>query len=80
MGTTTFKFDRKTERTIARLKAWCGASSKAEVVRLALALLDLAREAREANNRIAIVQGGDVRDGVSPILIPGFDPVDTGSE
>lgn len=74
MATTTFQFDSKTEQTITRLKKCFGATSKAEVVRLALALLDLARQAHEKNRRIAIVDADTTSDGVSPILIPGFEP------
>ena len=71
MATTTFKFDETTEKTILRLKAAYGATSKAEVVRIALALLDTARRAARQNRRIAIVDEDTTSEGISPILMPG---------
>lgn len=71
MTTTTFKFDRKTDETIRRLKAAYGATSKAEVIRIALALLDTARRAAKQNRRIAIVDEDTAGEGISPIVMPG---------
>jgi hypothetical protein len=52
---TTFKFNRQTLAIIDQLKKEFGASSKAEVIRKALALLELARQARENGGTIAVV-------------------------
>lgn len=56
---TTFKFNRQTLAVINQLKKEYGATSKAEVIRKALALLELARQAKEKGGEMAVVD----RDG-----------------
>ncbi len=55
MPQTTFNFDRRTEQVIEALKVHFGATTKAEILRKALALLDLAREAEEEGRGVAIL-------------------------
>ena len=52
---TTFKFNKKTLAVINQLKGELGATSKAEVIRKALALLEIARKAKKDGSEIAIV-------------------------
>jgi hypothetical protein len=54
---TTFKFSKQTLNVINQLKKDFGASSKAEVIRKALALLELARQAKEKGGEMAVVDG-----------------------
>ena len=60
MGTgltqTTFKFDTKTEERLTRLKSHYGATSKAEIVRKAIALLDRVREIEAAGADLAAIE------------------------
>lgn len=52
---TTFKFNRETLKIIDQLKRDFGATSKAEVIRKALALLEVARQAKKSGGTIAVV-------------------------
>ncbi len=51
---TTFKFQRQTVDMIQRLKQDFGATSNAEIIKKALALLELAREAKERGGNMVI--------------------------
>lgn len=66
MAQTTFNFDERTEQLIEELKEEFGATSKAEVVRKALALLEFARMARQRGEDIAAV---DKNREVKSILV-----------
>ena len=52
---TTFKFNRQTLDVIEQLKKEFGATSKAEVIRKALALLELARQAKQKGGSVGII-------------------------
>jgi hypothetical protein len=64
---TTFKFDARTVAMIEQLKKEFGATTKAEVIRKALALLELARRAREQGGDIAVM---DHEGRASRVLLP----------
>ncbi len=57
MAQTSIRFDDRTESLLAELKEHYGASSKAEVMRKAVALLDAVRRARQDGEELAIVDG-----------------------
>lgn len=67
---TTFKFDEKLTRTLDELKTATGASSKAEIVRRAIALLKVVQEATEEGGEVVIrnSHGDDKRERV--IVMP----------
>lgn len=54
MGTTSFKFDARTNKLLEELRQHYGASSKAEVLRKAIALLDIAAEAEDEDRQIMV--------------------------
>lgn len=54
MATTSFKFDSKTNQLLEQLRQHYGASSKAEVLRKAIALLDVAAEAEQQDQQIMV--------------------------
>lgn len=54
MAATTFKFDAKTNKVLEELREHYGASSKAEVLRKAIALLDIAAEAEDQDQQIIV--------------------------
>ncbi|MFN0134145.1 MAG: hypothetical protein ACKVW3_16645 [Phycisphaerales bacterium] len=54
---STFKFDRETEQAIERLKLHFKAPTKTDVVRKALALLDMARRIQEEGGDLARMNG-----------------------
>jgi hypothetical protein len=54
MAMTSFNVDDKMDRTLEELKKHYGASSKAEVLRKAVALLNVAKEAEQADGSIVI--------------------------
>lgn len=58
MQPTSFKFDSKTTELLDKLKTETGSSSRAEVIRKALKLLNVAYEA-EHNHKELIIQDGD---------------------
>lgn len=51
---TSFNFDQRTLEVLDELKKEFNASSRAEVLRKAIALLDLARKAREQGGGVLI--------------------------
>ena len=51
---TTFKFDEKLTATLDSLKDATGASSKAEIVRRAIALFKVVQEAQQAGERVIL--------------------------
>ncbi|HUN72164.1 MAG TPA: hypothetical protein VMU52_07615 [Steroidobacteraceae bacterium] len=53
---TTFNMDAQMEKTLEDLKKHFGASSKAEVLRKAVALLNVAKEHEQADGSIVIRQ------------------------
>lgn len=58
MKATSFKFDERTTQLIDELKESSHASSRTEVLRKALYLLDLASKAQADNKRL-IIKGED---------------------
>lgn len=58
MPLTSFNIDRKTDRTLEELKSHFGASSKAEVVRKAIAFLNVAKDAEQADGSVVIKKNG----------------------
>lgn len=66
MVQTTFQFSQKTIEMIEDMKEHFGATSKAEVLRKALALLQLAQEAEEKKGSIAVI---DQDKSVHDVLI-----------
>ena len=62
MPLTSFNIDDRTDRTLEDLKSHFGASSKAEVVRKAIALLNVVKDAEQPDGSVIIRKdGGDVR-------------------
>ena len=62
MPLTTFNIDERTDRTLEELKTHFGASSKAEIVRKAIAFLNVAKDAEEPDGSVVIKKhGGEVR-------------------
>lgn len=58
MKATSFKFDEKTTALIDDLKASSHASSRTEVIRKALFLLDLATKAQQEQKKL-VIRGDD---------------------
>ena len=52
---TTFKFNRETLELMENLKREFGATSKAEILRKALALLEIARKAKATDAKMAVI-------------------------
>ena len=67
MKATSFKFDEKTTQLIDKLKESSHASSRTEVLRKALYLLDLATKAKEDHKRLVIK--GDAGEPEKEILM-----------
>lgn len=66
---TTFKFDEKLTATLEDLKKATGASSKAEVVRRAIALLKVAQEGKEEGRKLVLRstnEGGTEQEIIMP--------------
>jgi len=59
MATTTFKFDDKMESTLKDLQEYLHASSRAEVMRRAITLLKVVKDADENNDGQIILREGD---------------------
>jgi hypothetical protein len=59
MPLTSFNIDERTDRTLEELKTHYGASSKAEVVRKAIALLNVAKAAEQPDGSVVIMRGAD---------------------
>jgi hypothetical protein len=51
---TSFNIDPKMDKTLEELKQHLGASSKAEVIRKAVALLNVAKDAEQADGSVVI--------------------------
>jgi hypothetical protein len=58
MAVTSFNVDAKLDETLESLKSYYGASSKAEVLRKAIALLKVAQESEQQDGELLIRQGG----------------------
>lgn len=58
MALTSFNIDAKTDRTLEELKIHFGASSKAEVVRKAIAFLNVAKDAEQPDGSVVIKKDG----------------------
>jgi predicted transcriptional regulator len=56
---TTFKFDEKLTATLDELKTATGASSKAEIVRRAIALMKVVQQAQADGGEVVIRTSGD---------------------
>lgn len=54
MPVTSFNIDPKMDKTLEELKQHLGASSKAEVIRKAVALLNVAKDAEQADGSVVI--------------------------
>jgi hypothetical protein len=63
MAVTTFNVDPKTDQTLEELKRHYHASSKAEILRKAIALLNVASRSEQSDGSIIIRQqkGGDLK-------------------
>lgn len=62
---TTFRFDEKMTKTIEDLKQATNASSKADLVKKAIALLQVVQEAQTRGNKVIIrkeLEGGQNND------------------
>lgn len=59
MPQITLKIDPKTEAILEALRAHFNASTRAEVIRKAIALLELAMEAEQKNRELAILDDED---------------------
>jgi hypothetical protein len=59
MAVTTFDIDKKTAQKLEELKVHFGASSKAEVLRKAIALLNIASNLEASDGSITIRKDGN---------------------
>ena len=57
MPLTSFNIDERTDRTLEELKIHFGASSKAEIVRKAIAFLKVAKDAEQPDGSVVIKTG-----------------------
>lgn len=57
MPVTSFNIDAKTDKTLENLKIHLGATSKAEVIRKAVALLNVAKDAEQSDGSVVIKNG-----------------------
>ena len=69
MAMFSMKIDDKADATLAELQKKLGASSKAEVLRTAVALLKVAQEGRERGLKVALTNADDVVQ--KEIVLPG---------
>ena len=58
MPVTSFNMDERTERTLEELKLHFGASSKAEVIRKAVAFLKVAKDSEHPDGSVVIKKAG----------------------
>lgn len=58
MAVTTFNIDPKMDKTLEDLKEHYGATSKAEILRKAVALLTIAKDAEQADGSLMIQKDG----------------------
>jgi hypothetical protein len=54
MSTKTIKFDQRMEDTIAKLQKQFGATSQAEIIRKAIAMLEIVSDAEKSGGEIII--------------------------
>ena len=66
--TFTLKLDGDTEALLDRLKTDFKKSTRAEVFRLAIALLEVASDAKRRGEKLAVTKGDKIK---KEILIPG---------
>lgn len=59
MAATTFDFDPRMENTLNDLKVHYGASSKAEILRKAITLLSIAKDAETEDGTLEIMIKGE---------------------
>lgn len=69
MATTTFKFDDQTEELIRDLMEAYGATTKAELFRLALGMLDTIQHAMETGHEVALI-GNDNKPRRMQFMMP----------
>lgn len=67
---TTFKFDPKLVQTIEDLKTSSSATSKAEIVRRAIALLKVVQEASERGEEVMLVKTDGQSTVQTKIILP----------
>jgi hypothetical protein len=67
---TTFKFDPKLVQTIEDLKNSSSATSKAEIVRRAIALLKVVQEASERGEEVMLVKTEGEKTVQTKIVLP----------
>lgn len=67
---TTFKFDEKLTQTLDELKTATGASSKAEIVRRAIALLKVVQQAKDAGSEVVIRSADGTNSQERIIVMP----------
>jgi len=67
---TTFKFDPKLVQTIEDLKNSSSATSKAEIVRRAIALLKVVQEASERGEEVVLVKTDGQNTVQTKIVLP----------
>jgi uncharacterized protein with PhoU and TrkA domain len=67
---TTFKFDPKLVQTIEDLKNSSSATSKAEIVRRAIALLKVVQEASERGEEVVLVKTDGQSTVQTKIILP----------
>ena len=58
MPVTTFNVDDKMDKTLEELKIYLGATSKSEVLRKAVALLNIAKNAEQPDGSIVLKKDG----------------------
>jgi Arc/MetJ-type ribon-helix-helix transcriptional regulator len=59
MPVTSFNIDKQMDDKLEELKEHFGASSKAEVIRKAVALLNVAKEAEQGDGTLVIKKNGE---------------------
>ena len=70
MATTTIRFDERTDKVLERLQEAYSAPTKTELIRRAIAVLELARIAREQGKDLALVPQDLVNGGITRIVVP----------
>jgi hypothetical protein len=72
MAMYSMKLDKKADALLEKLKCQLGATSKAEVLRLAVALLKTVQEGRQQGMKVALINdGGRVQ---AELILPGCAP------
>jgi hypothetical protein len=70
MKTFTISIDERMDRTLEVLKSDLGKTSKADILRMGVALLGIARDALKQGQKMAVADQSD--KVIKEILIPGF--------